>query len=75
MPTEIFIKDGAIMDEKPKKIKKAIQIDKKILRVLEYDNEIPMDDNGNIVEYDNRKHDLNSKQYKEQAKSRKKNSN
>ncbi len=71
IPNEIFIKNGKILEEIPKKIID-LNVDKDTLSKLNYTNEKPIDENGNEILYDNKKHDLTSKQYKEQAISRQK---
>ena len=71
MPEKIFIKDNKIIEEKIKKIPiELINIDEKILNNLNYDNSYPIDKLGNIIVYDDKKHDLDSKQYIEQTKRR-----
>lgn len=45
------------------------------LESLHYDNTPPVDPSGNVIAYDNKKHDLNSAQYQHQEKTREKNSN
>jgi len=75
IPGDIFIKDGKILDDTPEKVK-ALKVspDSRQLEQYHYDNDAPVDKNGKPVAYDNKKHDLDSKQYQEQAESRKKNS-
>lgn len=75
IPKEIFIKDGEVMDTPPQKTKKLkVPPDSEWLNEYEYDNSIPVDENGNPISYDNKKRNFSSKQYKEQKESRKKNS-
>ena len=74
LPKEIFIKDGRVVDSPPEKVKKLrVSSDSIQLSQYDYDNKIPVDENGVPVSYDNKKHDLESKQYKKHAESRKKN--
>ncbi len=75
IPNNIFIKDGKILYDTPEKVK-ALKVapDSDQLEMYHYDNDIPVDKNGKPVAYDNKKHDMDSKQYREQAESREKNS-
>ena len=71
VPDKIFIKDGQILDEKVKKVPSEIaNIDFKKLDEMNYDNSPPLDEFGNIIEFDNRRRDFDSKQYLEQAERR-----
>lgn len=71
VPDKIFIKNGEILDTKPKKVAKEIaNLDENILQNFNYDNSIPIDENGNEIIFDNKKRDFDSKQYIENAKSR-----
>jgi len=74
LPKNIFIRDGKMMEgtiEKEKKLK--VSLDSKILTTLSYDNTAPVDEEGNVIVYDNKNRNLNSPQYKKQAEGRKKN--
>lgn len=77
LPKKIFIKDNEIIDasQVEKERKPIIPVDSPVLDTLSYDNTAPLDENGEPIIYDNKLRDLSSKQYIEQAKSRKKNSN
>lgn len=75
MPPKLYIQDGNIEEEEPEKILKEKVPDEAFLNSLHYDNSPPADSDGNEVIYDNKKHDLNSKQYQRQKEARKKNSN
>jgi len=76
LPKEIFIKDGEIMDSVPEKVKKLkVSPDSKQLSEYKYNNDAPVDENGNPVSYENKKRDLDSEEYRKFAESRKKNSN
>ena len=71
VPERIFIKDGQILDKAVKKAVKVIEnIDLEKLNYLKYDNSPPLDETGNIIEFDNKSRDLNSKQYVQRAKNR-----
>lgn len=73
LPAEIFIKDNQIMETKPKLVKVLkIQPNSEELDQYTYTNEAPVDENGIFITYDNKKHDFDSSQYKQQAESRKK---
>ncbi len=69
LPEEIYIKNGKILDEPPKKVKD-LYVDESVLKELKYDNSPPIDDNGNEIIYDNKTHDLTSKQYIRNKQSR-----
>ena len=74
MPENIYIKNGAILEETPEKVKTPkVSSNAPQLNNYHYDNEILMDENKNPVSYDNKKRNLDSKQYREDAESRKKN--
>lgn len=74
LPSEIFIKDGKVMDMVPEKTRKLkVNPASEQLDQYDYNNEAPVDGEGRPVSYDNKKHDLDGKQYREQAESRKKN--
>ena len=71
IPKKIFIKDGEILDGKIEKVPKyQNSINQEILNSLKYDNSPPVDENGNIITFDNRKRDFDSKQYKKQTERR-----
>ena len=73
MPSSIYIKDGKILDQEPEKILREKKPDKNYLATLHYDNTPPMNPDGSEHLYDNKKHCLSTKQYKDQAENRKKN--
>ncbi|WP_373000615.1 ISL3 family transposase [Lutispora sp.] len=73
LPTEIFIKDGVILDEAPSKVEKKPSVAK--LNQLHYDNTPPVNPDGTELIFDNKKRKLNSKQYIDHAEGRKKNKN
>ena len=61
------------MGEKPKKVIEQIaNIDENKVKSFNYDNSIPLNENGEEIKFDNKKRDFDSKQYKEDAESRKK---
>ena len=71
MPNKIFIKDNQIIDTPVKKVAKEIaNIDYEKLKNMKYDNTPPRDKNGEIIIFDNRKRDFDSKQYVEQKQRR-----
>ena len=71
MPNKIFIKDNQIIDTSVKKVAKEIaNIDYEKLKNMKYDNTPPKDKNGEIIIFDNRKRDFDSKQYVEQKQRR-----
>jgi len=73
IPEMIFIKDGKIMDEMPKKeavLKIAPSSDE--LNKLNYDNSEPVDESGNIIDFDKSCTDKNDKSHQRHAESHKK---
>lgn len=75
VPTEIYIENGDILDSPPEKIRIEKKADDTFLNTLHYDNEPPQNADGTEHTYDNKRRNLNTAQYVEQAKRRKKNSN
>lgn len=73
MPSSIYIRDGKVLDHAPEKILIEKKPNEEYLNSLNYDNTPPKNEDGSEREYDNKKHNLDSKQYTEQAKNRKKN--
>ena len=74
IPEMIFIKDGKIIDEMPKKeavLKIAPNSDE--LNKLNYDNSEPVDESGNIKDFDKSCTDKNDKSHQRHAESHKKN--
>lgn len=71
MPERIYIKDNKILDNAPRQRRrlKYIVPDEE-LEKWNYNNTIPVDENNKIIIYDFKKHNLNSKQYLTQTKSR-----
>ena len=56
IPDKIFIKNGKVLEEKIKNVPEEISnIDEKILIELDYDNSIPIDEEGNEIIFDNKK--------------------
>lgn len=71
MPEKIFIQNEKILDEPPKKISKLkTRTSQELLETWNYDNSHPIDRNGNLINYDDKKHDLDSPQYIKQAENR-----
>lgn len=75
MPSKIYIRDGQILDSTPEKIPQEKRPDKAFLDSLHYDNSPPLNSDGTQRAYDNKRHNLTSKQYLEHDESRKKNNN
>lgn len=75
IPSTIFIKDGAVLDEAPEKEVREKGFDGKRLDGISYDNSPPIDEDGVEIEFKSKKRNLNSKQYKKNACNREKNSN
>ena len=69
LPEEIYIQNGKILDEAPKKAKD-LYVEKSILEELNYDNSTPLDEFGNQIIFDNKMHDFTSKQYVKNKESR-----
>ena len=71
MPEKIFIQNNKILDEPPKKITKLKkETNLEIIETWNYDNTSPTDEDGNIINYDDKKHDLDSPQYIKQTENR-----
>lgn len=71
MPEKIFIQNNKILDNPPKKeVKLKTTVDKEILETWNYDNTQPIDENGIIINFDDKTHDLDSVQYIKQAENR-----
>lgn len=75
MPSKLYIQNGNLSENAPEKILREKTPDPSILDGLHYDNTPPKDSDGNELIYDNKRHDLNSLQYRQQEDGRKKNSN
>lgn len=73
MPAEIFIRNGDILDTPPEKVFRETRPDKRLVESMDYDNSVPMDGQGSQILFEGRRRDLDSKQYKACAESRKKN--
>jgi hypothetical protein len=74
IPKEIFIKDGKVLNDTPEKVKVSkVSPDSEQVQQFKYDNNVPVDINGNAVIFANKKRNMDSKQYKAHAESRKKN--
>ena len=71
IPDKIFIQNDEIIDEKQKRIiqiKKTIPVEE--LEKMNYDNNPPVDSLGNIIEYDDKRREFDSKQYIQQDSNR-----
>jgi len=75
MPSSVYIQDGKILDNEPEKVSLEKSLDEEYMASLHYDNAPPKNLDGSQRIYDNKRHLLTQKQYVNQAKSRKKNSN
>ena len=75
IPTSIFIKEGKILDEEPKKIWKENDFDETKLDGISYDNSVPVDEKGKEIEFNSKRRDIDGKEYKELEENRKKNKN
>jgi transposase len=73
MPTELFIKDGELLETPPAKEYALKTPSNDLLRAIDYDNSPPLNPDGSIQEYDSKNRDLSSAQYKASEESRKKN--
>lgn len=72
MPSELFIRNGEVLDCAPEKVLREKVPDEKMMTSLCYDNTVPQNPDGTERTFDNKKHKLDSSQYKAQAESRKK---
>lgn len=71
IPESFVFEDGKLTNNSFKKIPVLqVPLNSPVLSGLEYDNSAPLKENGEEEIYDNKKHNLDSKQYKEQAKNR-----
>jgi len=74
IPDKIFIENNQTLDSPPEKAKKLkVSPDSALLNQYKYDNSIPLNENGTLIHYENKKRNLDSKQYKEYAEKSKKN--
>jgi hypothetical protein len=69
MPSEIFIRLGAVLDETPVKEQVPSMVDPDLIAGMRYDNSLPLGKDGQPLEFDRKNRDLGSKQYTEQAES------
>ncbi|MGL4854918.1 MAG: transposase, partial [Lentisphaeria bacterium] len=71
LPREIFIENGQVLEYTPQQVN-VLKIDplSNELDVYSYNNEPPMDEDGLIITYDNKKRNLDCSQYKRQAEGR-----
>ena len=72
IPEEIHILDNKILDNKPNNQILKEKVDKEILDKLDYDDTPPVDDEGNLIRFNDKSSDSNSKLHKKQAENRKK---
>lgn len=62
------------MGTPPKKVKDLF-VEEEVLKKLNYDNSIHVDENNSTIKFNNKSRDLNSKQYKEDKDNRLKKKN
>lgn len=72
IPENIYILNNEILEEKPKNILVKATVKKEILEKLDYDDTPPIDNQGNIIEFNDRSSDPNDKHHLIQAENRKK---
>ncbi len=73
LPDQFFLKDGCLLDKKPKKTRVFVepsQERKDELDKVKYDNSPPLDDEGNSVQYDNKNHGDGSTEEEERKQRR-----
>jgi len=75
MPSSVYIQDGKILDNAPKKVLLEKRSEEEYISSLHYDNTPPKNPDGSERTYDNKNHLLTRKQYVVHAEIRKKNSN
>lgn len=73
MPAHIYIKDGKILEQEPEKVLHEKVPDHAYLSTLDYDRTPPKNPDGSERLFDNKKHDLNTTEYKDRQMRRKKN--
>lgn len=74
LPSQLFLKDGEIMETPPEKVKREKIPDKKMLEELHYDNSPPLNPDGTIKIFNNKRQERGSAIYRKRAEDRKKNS-
>lgn len=75
LPDKFFFKDGKLLDEEPERIEsyKAISQERqKTLDQLDYDNSPPLDFQGNVIDYDNKRHGDHKERERKRKLNRKK---
>ena len=71
IPDKIVIKNNQVLDKKAKKvIKELANIDKNFLNSLDYDNSLPLDKNGNKIEFYDYLYDMNDPLHIQHSKNR-----
>ena len=74
IPEDIYIREGKVLDSLPEKVRKYKSFSNpEQLNESNYDNSIPVDENGDIVKYNNKCHNPNRQRSKKHAENRKKN--
>lgn len=74
LPSDIFVKGGEVLDGVPQKIKVLkVPADSREFDSIHYDNSDPVNENGEVIEYDNKDYNPNRASSKRQAENRKKN--
>ena len=74
MPSEIFIRDGKVIERIPEKVRYDDNPNEALMETLYYDNSKPTDQNGAEIVYDSRVYRPTGKQSGKQKENRKKNS-
>jgi len=74
MPSEIFIRNGTVLDCAPNKIPIERNPNKEFLSVLNYDNSKPLNSDGTEIEVDSRLYKTSGKVFRQTQENRKKNS-
>ena len=70
---KIVIKNGEVLDKKATKVLKELSnIDENKLNSLSYNNDLPIDENGDIINFIDLQYDLSDKVYQQQAENRQK---
>ena len=72
IPDKIVIKNGEIKEKATKVLKELADIDETILNKLNYTNDSPIDEDGNIIEFIDCEYDLSEERYQKQDENRKK---
>jgi transposase len=69
IPDEIYVQNGHLLDTQPKKVKDLF-VNEETLRQLNYDNSIPLGNDGKPINFDSKIREIDSKQYIKNKESR-----